>query len=419
MRPWSKALCISLVLAFGFNTGYGWGSVTHVFFSKHLGTKFGTLNQNEMYGSVVLDLLGYEFTDMSALTADYVLHTDKDVLWAFYAGANSPEARAFAYGCFTHSNSTDIKGADWYAHGVYPGSEEGWVIRQGVVLASNRRVSNYLESLVGSTNLEEFSVVVGHTLIETAVDILIKRYDDPLVGGRLYLAAKNRTDEVPGLLQGVLGGAYPAISDRELAYREQMMTYGQLFLLREAQLLPILSEQIAGLARAYTAAMYGIDKEVDAGKVSEFIGLAIRQVAPCYRREILATLLKVGVNMKLNAPPPAGPLFALFGSDNSESELDGTGMVSGTVPETFALEQNYPNPFNPSTRISYALPVDAQVTLKVYNSIGQEVAILVDEFKPAGIHQQVWEARALPSGLYIYRLTAGSYTETRKMTLMK
>ncbi len=91
---------------------------------------------------------------------------------------------------------------------------------------------------------------------------------------------------------------------------------------------------------------------------------------------------------------------------------------------SFDLDQNYPNPFNPTTTINYTLPKSSFVTLKVYNLLGQELADLVNGNQYAGKHSIEFNAANvkgsdLPSGLYIYKLTAGSFTQTRKMMLLK
>jgi len=89
----------------------------------------------------------------------------------------------------------------------------------------------------------------------------------------------------------------------------------------------------------------------------------------------------------------------------------------------FRLNQNYPNPFNPSTTITYELPKREYVTLKVYNSLGKEIAVLVEGQKEAGNYSVTFNAKSaasgLPSGLYLYKLTAGKYTKVRKMILLK
>ncbi len=79
--------------------------------------------------------------------------------------------------------------------------------------------------------------------------------------------------------------------------------------------------------------------------------------------------------------------------------------VSVNPPDHFELYQNYPNPFNPSTTISYLLPNDTRVILKIYNSIGQEVKTLVNDDRSAGYHQEVWNASNVATGMYIYQIT--------------
>jgi hypothetical protein len=91
----------------------------------------------------------------------------------------------------------------------------------------------------------------------------------------------------------------------------------------------------------------------------------------------------------------------------------------GTIPIEFALEQNYPNPFNPSTKISWQSPVGSQQTLKIFDVLGNEVATLVDEYKPAGKYEVEFSAASLPSGVYFYQLRAGDYVQTLKMLLIK
>jgi hypothetical protein len=92
----------------------------------------------------------------------------------------------------------------------------------------------------------------------------------------------------------------------------------------------------------------------------------------------------------------------------------------GLAPREFSLDQNYPNPFNPTTKIQFTVPADRQATLKVYNTLGQEVADLFDGVATAGeYHQVTFDASKLATGVYLYRITAGSYSQTKKLALIK
>ena len=90
-----------------------------------------------------------------------------------------------------------------------------------------------------------------------------------------------------------------------------------------------------------------------------------------------------------------------------------------TSPSMFQLHQNYPNPFNPSTMISFSLPRSGDVSLKIFNLLGEEVATLVSGQMDAGIHTVQWDATGQPSGVYFYRLHSGDYEETRKLVLLR
>ncbi len=97
----------------------------------------------------------------------------------------------------------------------------------------------------------------------------------------------------------------------------------------------------------------------------------------------------------------------------------GVEEVGGTLPEGYTLSQNYPNPFNPSTTIDFTLPVSGSVSLKIYDLLGREIMTLVNEQKAAGTYRAIFDATNLPSGTYFYALKAGSFSEVKKMTLVK
>jgi hypothetical protein len=100
--------------------------------------------------------------------------------------------------------------------------------------------------------------------------------------------------------------------------------------------------------------------------------------------------------------------------DNGISSID-----DHTVPSKFNLYQNYPNPFNPATLIKYQLPVSGNVTIKVFDVLGNLIVKLVNDYKPAGSYSISFDASKLCSGVYFYRLQAGNYVETKKMLLLK
>ena len=94
-------------------------------------------------------------------------------------------------------------------------------------------------------------------------------------------------------------------------------------------------------------------------------------------------------------------------------------MKLQTFQQNLFLYQNYPNPFNPSTKISWQSPVSSHQTLKIYDVLGNEVATLVNEYRNAGSYEVDFNASALSSGVYFYKLQAGDFVQTKKMMLVK
>jgi hypothetical protein len=102
------------------------------------------------------------------------------------------------------------------------------------------------------------------------------------------------------------------------------------------------------------------------------------------------------------------------------SELFTSSQVSSAqIPTAFELCQNYPNPFNPTTTIKYELPNASHVTLSVYDIPGREVSVLVNDRRNARVHEVKFDAAGLASGVYFYRLQAGSYVDTKKLLLVR
>ena len=103
--------------------------------------------------------------------------------------------------------------------------------------------------------------------------------------------------------------------------------------------------------------------------------------------------------------------------------VDYTNIVgvdeSEIFPTEYSLKQNYPNPFNPVTTLEYTLLSPGEVSLIIYNLLGQEVANLVSDVQQAGYHEVVWNASNFASGIYFYRLQADDFVQTRKIVLLK
>lgn len=153
-----------------------------------------------------------------------------------------------------------------------------------------------------------------------------------------------------------------------------------------------------------------------------------------------------GFNAKWNSPPNT-PVNIIVMRDDEEFMRDVvngnkyslSGLASGRYvllatfpggtmsaeehfyipPLEYKIFQNYPNPFNPTTTIEYELDCPSHVRLSIFNSLGQEIEILVEEFQTSGSHQVIWNAGDAPSGVYYYHLVGEGISEVRKMTLLK
>jgi hypothetical protein len=124
--------------------------------------------------------------------------------------------------------------------------------------------------------------------------------------------------------------------------------------------------------------------------------------------------------------------FALTGNTIRGWAVTASGLISrynetvtgithneNEVPSSYSLSQNYPNPFNPSTKITYQLPKSENVRVTVFDLLGREVAVLVNEFKTAGTYNIEFNASQLSSGVYLYRIDAGEFKDVKKMVLVK
>jgi hypothetical protein len=121
-----------------------------------------------------------------------------------------------------------------------------------------------------------------------------------------------------------------------------------------------------------------------------------------------------GCTITSGASQPLRPNITLFFSPPT-----GTGNEFAAVPKVFSLSQNYPNPFNPVTKINYGVPKQSLITMKVYDIIGREVAVLVNETKQPGYYSVDFDGSSFASGVYFYRLTAGTFTDVKRFILIK
>jgi hypothetical protein len=130
------------------------------------------------------------------------------------------------------------------------------------------------------------------------------------------------------------------------------------------------------------------------------------------------TLVEMQTGATLNGRALAQTAVTLD-ANSITSPTSVNSVEDGLAPKEFALFQNYPNPFNPTTTIRYGITEKSNVKIILFNAIGEEVALLINEEKESGYHQVEFNAAILPSGVYFYQLQAGSFVETKKMILMK
>ena len=126
-----------------------------------------------------------------------------------------------------------------------------------------------------------------------------------------------------------------------------------------------------------------------------------------------------GQYLQINIPPFVQIEQAIPGLETKLTDEIVSVENEESIPTEFTLEQNYPNPFNPTTTISFSIPVEGNVSLKIYNLIGQEIAVLVNENLSEGNYLFNWNGENQPSGIYFYKLQAGSFVDTKKMILLK
>jgi hypothetical protein len=138
--------------------------------------------------------------------------------------------------------------------------------------------------------------------------------------------------------------------------------------------------------------------------------------------------ISVSFSQNSDSSPRTGSI-RIEASDANESPKDVTVTQGGTttfveqltseIPSEFHLSQNYPNPFNPVTTIEFSIPKSAPVILTIFNSLGMEIEVLVNQYLPPGRYRTQWAAQNMPSGVYFCRIRSAEFTETKKLILLR
>jgi hypothetical protein len=429
MKQWT-AFMVVIALVVSIPTGLlAWGAITHTYFATELGARWGNQNLQEIYGSTLPDVFNLMY---DSPYKEYLWTQTHYEFMKFAGEASGRSTKAAAYGFVSHN---DDWGADKTAHhSAMTNPGEGYVITKAnaIVPALVPRLIDVLTDAGvqdPATVAQELAPALGENFIETAVDILVKRNEDPLAGFRLAVAAQLRDIRVPFMLSRAYARDLAAefgisrfmagliIIRAEYEYRDLMRLYGGVFLKSEDEIIELLAEQGAVLAQTLLKAETGCDVVVPAAPLADFMrNVAIPAVEPDYGAEIAATLAYLQTAM------PA------HGFTASAGEITASGKGSMEIPEatggTLALNQNHPNPFNPSTTISFHLPEESHVTLSVFNAEGRRIRTLVDGVLRGGYRQSMWDgadSRGNPvaSGVYFYSLKAGGKILTKKMVLVR
>ena len=420
-------LIVWFVLSLLFPTSiFAWGPATHAYFADQLGKSLGYLNLQELYGSMAPDM----FNPFSGSPYfNYLRLQTHEQFDKVVSHARTKGLKAFAYGFTSHN---DVWGADFTAHHdgrTTPGI--GYITAQINVIAPAFQDS--IEQVLLDNNIDpvqakeiaaEFAPLVAHGVVEVAIDMLVKRNEDSKIGKRILQAAQFRSPAVPSLLVAAYAAdfaeefnlnfvvATATIVGAEKAFKEFISYYGYIFTKKESEIIQLLSIYGAELAELYVKAVKGLDINVPSKAVADLFALAIVQVESSYIAEIAATLAYLEHELPLHGIRSQSQPIALQTESENETALT-------TVPQKFSLAQNQPNPFNPITTINYSLAKDSHVKITVYNTLGQEVAVLMEGYQSKGFHSVTWNAQQQPGGVYIYRLDADGFTASNKMFLQK
>lgn len=410
---------------------YGWGYATHTYIADHTGAGIPVRNLSEIYGALLPDAFNLQISVNGQFLADQTHHNPM----AFVNAADKCRLEALAFGFASHNDSW---GADFSAHHssvFYPSN--GYA--EGKALEMIPAIEPKLFQILKNAGLDDITaeavagglaVVFGHDLAETAVDLMLKRNIDPLLGAKMLSAVTLRTPDYPQLLvkayAPILSGfasipmneAAAFINNAEKEHRSMLLIYAGALCMNEKMAIDVLARQNAAVAEAFLEAYSGVNVTVTPADTREFIVSALNYVKNDYFTEVAATLIRVNKELKDRGIESCGFMLA-------KDEEETGGSAETVVTAEFALQDNYPNPFNPSTTISFSVAFESPVTLEIYNITGEKVRTLLDnQVYRQGTASVVWDGRndygeAVSSGMYISRLVTQGGIMTRKMMMVK
>ena len=371
-------------------------------------------------------------TDTLTVEAPGVLANDSDadgdsLIAVLVAGPSNGMLTLNRDGSFTYTPNAGFTGADSFTYLAEEAAAEQFVVdstQSGVLFTAE------LRSPIGSDTDQDSSAVVGAITADvrpntapfadihvgamdlTLADAMSLSFGFGLLGG---LDAEPDPDSVR-LVRARPGAPAPVIDSLFTQTDNEVGIFGTLNLDASG----LLSTAIADGPQALNAIALGdLTGAITQRDMTLHLTLP---VAFAGTFEIAGNTVVVTVEGLVVADAPILPPPQMSNVATVTLDVGGVGTgaeVAVEVPLSFTLEQNYPNPFNPTTTIAYALPAASEVSLTVYDVLGRAVATLVDARQPAGRHEVAFDASPLPSGIYVYRLQAGSFSVAKRLVVLK
>ena len=326
MKRWA----VVLMILFAPSVLFGWGNATHMYFADRLGVSHVGPNAHEMYGSVLPDAFNLKLDSTGVFMADQAHHN----FMPLYHSAWRCDLKDVAFGFVCHNDSW---GADFTAHhAARTVSGGGYAVVKGAELAPllvpdivTILVTAGLDTASAQYLAGALAPEFGHDLVETAVDLMVKRNLDPAIGRKIVLAATTRPMDTPLLLAAAYAVPLSRYSHRSLLQstkyivdaekenRQQMIQYGNIFTMMEAEAILALAQMNAAIAQGYLEFYAGVPVTVDPAVAAGFIANAMSLVEPTYAAEVGATLDYVRHQMQVHG---IRSCESHFGKDNAGVE---------------------------------------------------------------------------------------------------